>query len=157
MIIGTNWFFGYSHCTLAKDRYVRENVADRHKIADIIEVYAKTGVDTIIGLITMPVLAKAIQEGQDRTGRKIIVVSTPSLPVTPRTPFDGFDLGEVARILDEEAAGETAICMPHTSTTDRMVDRCTRELRQMDAVVKLIRERGMIPSLEYPPSTQWGS
>ena len=31
--------------------------------------------------------------------------------------------------------------MPHTSTTDVMVDKCTREVRQMDVICRLIRER----------------
>ena len=32
MIIGTNWFLGWSHCTAAKDEYIREHVRDRKKI-----------------------------------------------------------------------------------------------------------------------------
>ena len=29
MIIGTNWFLGFSHCTEAKSAYIRENVTGR--------------------------------------------------------------------------------------------------------------------------------
>ena len=29
MIIGTNWFLGWSHTTAAKDAFIKENLADR--------------------------------------------------------------------------------------------------------------------------------
>jgi hypothetical protein len=96
----------------------------------------------------------AIREAEQRTGTKAVIISTPSFPTDPRTPFDGFDLSACARILDEEVAKGVAICMPHTSTTDLMVDKCTREVRQMDAVCRLIRERGMVPGLStHVPET----
>jgi hypothetical protein len=44
--------------------------------------------------------------------------------------------------------------MPHTSTTDAMVDKCTREVRQMDTICEMIRERGMVPGLStHVPET----
>jgi hypothetical protein len=89
----------------------------------------------------------AIREAEQRTGVRAVIVSTPSFTTTPRTPFDGFDLGEAARILDDQAAKGVAICMPHTSTTDVMLDKCTREVRQMDVLCRMIRERGMVPGL----------
>ena len=39
MIIGTNWFLGWSHTSKAKDAYIKHNIRDRKKIADIIEVF----------------------------------------------------------------------------------------------------------------------
>ena len=78
---------------------------------------------------------------------KAVIISTPSFSTNARTPFDGFDLGEAERILDDEAAKGVSICMPHTSTTDVMVDKCTREVRQMDTLCRMIRERDMVPGL----------
>jgi hypothetical protein len=147
MIIGTNWFLGWSHTSNAKDNYIKQNVKDRKKIADIIEVFLNNGVDTIMGPITNDPLYDAIKDAEDRTGRGMIIVSTPQLPFTAATPSEGFDIGEVEKILDEHARLGTHICMPHQCTTDSMVDRCSRELRKMDTVCKMIRERGMIPGL----------
>ena len=147
MIMGTNWFLGYSHYTPAKDALIKEVVSDRKKIADIIEVFLRAGVDAIMGFINAPNLVDAIKDAEDRTGEKVLPVATPSLPVTRDTAAKGFDLGEVERILDLNASLGAAVCMPHTSTTDLMVDRCTREVRQMDVVCKMIRDRGMIPGL----------
>lgn len=154
MIIGTNWFLGWSHCTAAKDAYIKENIADRKKIADILEIFFRSGVDTIMGMITYPPLADAIKEAEDRTGVKGVIVSTPSLPTDVSTPAKGFDTGAVAQVLDKEVKFGSTICMPHQQTTDLMADRCTRKIRQMDTVCRMIRERGMIPGLStHMPET----
>ena len=147
MIVGTNWFLGYTHCTVGKSRSVVRMVTNAKAIADIIEVFLKAGVDTIMCPHTTTCMYDAIREAEQRVGRKMIIIETPSFPTDKRTPFDGFDIGECERILDEEVKKGVAISMPHTSTTDVMVDKCLREVRQMDTICKLIREREMIPGL----------
>ncbi len=147
MIVGTNWFLGYSHTTGAKDNYIRENVKDRKKIADILEVFFKAGIDTVMGMIQNEPLADAIKDAEDRTGVRAIIISTPSFPATKATPVEGFDNAECNKILDDDKRLGTAICMPHTSITDKMIDCCTREIRQFPGLCKMIRERGMVPGL----------
>jgi hypothetical protein len=148
LIAGTNWFLGYSHTSSAKDDYIKENIADRKKIADVLEVFFNAGVDTIMGPFnSQSILVDAVKETEDRTGVKGIIVSTPSFSISPKTPVEGFDLGEAERILDQQAKLGVSICMPHQCTTDSMVDRCTREVRQLNSITKLIRERNMIPGL----------
>jgi len=146
MIIGTNWFLGFSHYTVAKDEFIKEHM-DRKRVADIMEVFVRAGVDTVMGLIQMPVLHEAVQEVQDRTGRKVIVISTPFFPVTPETPARGFDLDLVARVLEQEKSLGATFCFPHQMSTDSLVDRCTREIRHMAQATKMIRDCGMIPGL----------
>ena len=154
LVIGTNWFLGFSHTTRAKDRFIIENIGTRKKIADILEVFVNNGIDTVIGLIQRKVLAEAIDEVQNRTGKKIIIISTPIFPVNKDTPVKGFCTDETKRILDIEAKEKVSICMPHQATTDAMVDRCTRTIRQIDSLMKLIRERGMVPGLStHMPET----
>lgn len=147
MIIGTNWFLGFSHCTSAKDQFIKEQFADYKAIADVIEVFFRAGVDTIMGLIQRDELLNAIREAEDRTGVKAIIVSTPGIPVNRQTLIDGFSDGEADRILDIEAERGATICMPHAGTTDALVDRVTREIRGMDELCAKIRERGMVPGL----------
>ena len=154
MIIGTNWFLGYTHCSGGKSKSVERMVTNTRSIADIIEVFLRAGVDTIMCPHTKTCMFDAIKEAQQRTSVQAVIISTPSFPTSPRTPFDGFDLSECSRILDAEAAKGVAICMPHTSTTDQMVDQCTREIRQMAPLCRLIRERGMVPGLStHMPET----
>jgi len=147
MIIGTNWMLGWSHCTLAKDQFIKDYNANPKSIADILEVFFNAGVDTIMGQISMDALYDGIKEAEDRTGVKAIIVTTPGLPYAKETAETGFDLDAVARILDAQAIRGSAFCMPHQNTTDTMVDRCRREIRHMAPVCEMIRERGMSPGL----------
>ena len=154
MIVGTNWFLGFCHSTQAKCAFIQRTVTTRGRVADAIEVFLRAGVDTIMCPHTQSVIPEAIDEAQQRTGAGAVVVSTPSFTTTPQTPVEGFDLDEVARILDGEVAKNARICMPHVSTTDKMVDKCARTVRQMDVVCRMIRERGMIPGLStHTPET----
>ena len=153
MIIGTNWFLGYSHCTPSKDELIKQQFVDHHMLADILEVFFRAGVDTLIGPFQGSMLPKsvdlpaAIKEAEDRTGVEAIIISTPMFPTTPETPVSGFDRDEVNRILDEECQFGAKILMPHTCTTDAVLDRCTRRIRKMDDLCREIRDRGMIPGL----------
>ena len=141
MIIGTNWFFGFSHCTPAKNALINR-VVDRKQMADIMEVFVRAGVDATMGP-DRPELFQGARDVEDRVGAKVTIISTPTLPLDRQ----GFIFEEVARILDSNAEHGATFCMPHTSTTDTMVDRLAREIRQMDRVCSMIRERGMIPGL----------
>ena len=143
MIVGTNWFFGYSHCTPAKDTMIRETVHNRKTIADILEVFLRAGINAVIGFANSAHLVDAIKDAEDRVGAKMHLVATPGLPTTR----EGFVFDEVKQILDTNAELGATFCMPHTSVTDLMVDRLTREIRQMDVICKMIRERGMVPGL----------
>ena len=145
LIIGSNWFNGYSHTTAAKDDLIKE-LMDRKRVADVIEVFFRAGIDTIMGPKNA-LMFDAIHAAEDRTGVKGIVICTPTLTTTPRTPFDGFDMAEVERILDDMVKCGTTFCMPHQCTTDAMLDRCARQIRKMDTICQKIRERGMIPGL----------
>jgi len=147
MIVGTNWFLGFSHCTPSKDKLIKDVAGTRKAIADILEVFFKAGVDTVMGLIDREPLMDAVRDAEDRTGVKAIFVSTPGIPVNRETPVKGFDIGEVKRVVEKNAQLGAAFCLPHQSTTDLMVDRCTREVRKMDEVCRVIRQYDMIPGL----------
>ena len=148
LVIGTNWLLGYSHSTKAKDDWIKKEItANRGKIVEVLETYVRAGVDTILGQLSTSPIREAVLETEQRTGRKMIRISTPLFPITPDTPAKGLDLGEVARILDEQAAAGCHFVLPHQCTTDPLIDRCTRKVRHLDAACRLIRERKMIPGL----------
>jgi hypothetical protein len=149
LIVGTNWFLGFSHTSKAKDRYICETV-DRKRIADILEVFLSAGVDTLLGMRPEPKLVEGVRDAEDRTGRRCITVAIPTLDVSGSPQSDG----ENARLLDEYAALGVSVCMPHQATTDALVDKRQRRIVDMDKYVKMIRERGMIPGLStHMPET----
>jgi hypothetical protein len=142
LMIGTNWFLGYSHTSKAKDRDIVETMT-ASRIADIVEVFMNAGVETLYGITKEQKLIQGISEAEQRTGRKCISLAIPSLPIE-NTPTS---MGEAERVLDEFAALGVSICMPHQCTTDAFVDRRTRSLDGIEAYLRMIRERGMIPGL----------
>jgi hypothetical protein len=147
MIIGSNWFLGYSHTTPAKDRLIHASFADYRNLADLLQVFLAAGVDAVMGFGRNELLQAGVKEAEQRVGRKCIIVSTPSLPHDRSTAASGFDMDEIKRLLDAEAACGATFCMPHTSTTDDMVDNCAREVRHMAPVFAEMRTRGLVPGL----------
>lgn len=149
LMIGTNWFMGYSHTSKAKDKQIVDNMTST-KMADIIEVFMNAGVDTLYGITPVPIIMDAVTEAEQRTGRKCLTISIPTLPVDDSAE----NLGQAEKALDELAGMGVAICMPHQATTDTFVNRRTRSLAGIEPYLKMIRDRGMIPGLStHMPET----
>jgi len=143
MLAGINWFMGFSHQTAAKDKFLKE-YQTRQRIADVLETFVRAGIDAVYGVVDeWPKLLEAIADAQDRTGTKITTIAVPTL----RTGETQADADENARILDSHAATGATFCLPHQATTDALVDRAGRRIRNMDAICRMIRQRGMIPGL----------
>jgi hypothetical protein len=142
MIIGTNWFVGCSHTSHAKDSYLK-GVMTASKIADIMEVFVQHGIDTLMGQIQNKVLHEAVLETQQRTGKKLIFLSTPS--INPGDRPEDFDAARKA--IETDAQLGAAFCMPHVFCTDSLVDIRTRKIRNMDRYCRFIRDAGMLPGL----------
>ncbi len=143
LIIGTNWHLGFSHQTQARDKFIK-GLQTPSKIADILEVFLEVGIDACIGLYQNDLMAQAIDEAQQRTGKPLTVISSPHLP---NLAGDQAGLDAAARVFDEEARRGTKICMPHQCSTDALLDRTTRKIRDMDKYCAMIRQRGMVPGL----------
>jgi hypothetical protein len=149
LVIGTNWFLGYSHTSAAKDTHIKATMTG-DRIADIVEVFMHEGIDTIIGLNSVPALHQGIHEAEQRTGRKCIVISTPAINIGD----DDNSRAQAERTFDVEAELGTDICMPHQIVTDRLVDVQHRRIRDMDVYCRMIRERRMLPGLStHMPET----
>jgi len=149
LMIGTNWFLGYSHTSKAKDRGIVESMT-AGRIADIVEAFMKAGVDTLYGIRPDRILVDGVSEAEQRTGRKCITIGIPTLPVEDTAQ----SMGEAERVLDEMAGLGTSLCMPHQCTTDAFVNRRTKSLAGIEPYLRMIRERGMIPGLStHMPET----
>jgi len=142
LVMGTNWWLGFSHTSQAKDCLIRETMT-AEKIADVMEVFLRAGVDTSLGTRPEEKVQKAVKIAEDRVGRHIIQVGTP-----------GFNLdGSAKAASDNQAAVEAyarigcEFCWPHQSTTDALCNRVTRSFPGLPAILKLIRDHKMIPGL----------
>jgi hypothetical protein len=141
MLIGTNWFLGYSHTSAAKDKFIVE-YQTRKNIADILTVFYERGVDTMMGMPT-PILQEAMQDAEQRTGRKGILILTPWFDPLPTAAPDA---GPEKAFDTCKTLGAT-FCLPHMGVTDRVLDRLSGKIRNLEIYTKMIRERGMIPGL----------
>ena len=153
LMIGTNWLLGYSHTSKALDRFIVETV-DARRISDILVTGMAHGVDTFYGVRPDAKIQEAVEDAQQRAGRKVIQIAIPTLPVAGTGEVTPEQLGEAAAILDQYAAIGVDICMPHQATTDAFVNRRTRSLAGIEPYLALIRERSMITGLStHMPET----
>jgi len=141
LLVGTNWFLGWSHTSLAKDNFINE-YQTRERIVSVLNVFSEYGIDTVMGPLSQH-LDDSIREAEQRTGQRILRIYTPA-----------FDLGSdpapgnsAPDVFDQCAALGATFCMPHQSVTDALLDRRTGEIRDLDKYTRMIRERGMIPGL----------
>ncbi len=143
LLIGTNWFLGYSHTSRAQDRLITE-LGTRERLADVISVFLAAGVDAIYGARPeSPDLEAATRDAEQREGRRLIRMGTPTLDLSGGPEADDRN----RRILDGFAGIGCSVCLPHQCTTDALLDKRERRIRDMDTYAAWIRERGMIPGL----------
>lgn len=141
LIIGSNWFLGYSHTSLAKDQFIK-SYQTRDSIAKILHVFLENGVDAIMGPVN-PLLEQAVQDAEQHSGKKMARIYTPWFNVVPGGPADN----EPEVVLDQCAEYNATFCMPHQGVTDALLDRMHGEIRDIGKYTQMIRERGMIPGL----------
>ncbi len=147
LIMGTNWILGFSHKSRAKDRFIVEH-ATRKVMADIFEVYLREGVDTMVGTRPDEKLNAAMKDAEDRVGRPIIGVGTPHIDSLREPNMKD----ELARHCEAHKKIGTKILMPHTGTTEQLLDDMDRTIRRWDEIAKTIREHGLIPGIaSHPP------
>ena len=143
LIIGTNWFLGFSHTSKAKDNLIK-TVQDRQRLADILEVFFSHGIDTIYGVRPeSPHLEDAIKDAEDRTGKGCIKMGTPHFDLSETQEAEDHN----RRVIDGFADIGCSVCLPHQATTDALVNKREKRIDRMDFYAQLIRERGMIPGL----------
>jgi hypothetical protein len=148
MLIGTNWFLGYSHTSLAKDRFIKE-MQDREHIAQVLTVFLEYGIDAVMAPLSEH-LEDAIRAAEDRTGRGMIRILTPSFNIRP----GGSPEDEPEAVFDRCRELGATFCLPHQCVTDALVDRMYEVIRDIDKYSRIIRERGMIPGLStHMPET----
>lgn len=142
LIIGTNWFLGYSHTSHAKDLFIKA-YQDRKKIADILVTFFEHGCNAVMSG-NVPIIAEAMKEAEDRTGMKGISIAAPHFNIPGYHYQDG---ATMEHQLDICAKMGVTFCFPHQCVTDILIDKMTRTIRQYTHISKAIRERSMIPGL----------
>jgi hypothetical protein len=147
LVVGSNWFLGYSHTSLAKDKFIKD-FQTRERIAKILAVFLANGVDAVMGPPS-ELLEEAILDAEDQTGREMIRILTPIYNIAPGEPDKTPEV-----MFDQCKKLNATFCMPHQCVTDALVDRREGIIRDLGKYTKMIRERGMVPGLStHMPET----
>ena len=125
LVIGTNWFLGYSHTSLAKDKFIKD-YQTQDRISAVLAAFLELGVDAVMGPLST-YLDEAVRAAEQRTGRALIRLYTPAFEINPAAEA----LSNAARAFDECAAMGAAFCLPHQCVTDALVDRRAGVIRDL--------------------------
>ena len=148
LLIGTNWFLGYSHTSKAQDTWIKE-LQTKERISSILSTYAEYGIDAVMAPMSDH-LEAAIKDAEQKTGQAFIRIITPHFNILPGGPEES----EPERVFDKCKTMGATFCMPHQSITDALMDRMHKKIRDIDKYTTMIRERGMIPGLStHMPET----
>jgi hypothetical protein len=148
LLVGTNWFLGWSHTSLAKDNFIKE-YQTRERIVTMLRVFLEYGIDAVMALLSSH-LDNSIREVEQQTGRRITRIYTPAFDLGP----DASPADRAEAAFDLCATFGATFCMPHQSVTDALVDRRAGVIRDLNLYTHMIRQRGMLPGLStHMPET----
>jgi len=141
MLIGTNWLLGYSHTSAAADAQIRAAYARPADFLPVFEAYLSHGIDAVMA--PLEAIAPAVQYAQEKLGRKLIIIDTPSLNVedSPKAR------AECEAYLKWSAAQGSAFCLLHHSCAEKLVSKLHGTIERLDDYTRMIRGAGMIPGL----------
>lgn len=145
MLIGSNWFCGYSHTSPAADKMILDHHNAIEPVITVLEAYLSYNIDAIMApcFDGESLLNYAVNEAEQRFGRRIIRIDTPIINVadTPQARREA-----EARIQLSKKNG-TDICLPHHSSVEELVSKHERKIHRLPDYLKMIRDAGMIPGL----------
>ena len=144
MIIGTNWMAGWSHTGAAADARIRDYHHSYETVARMLEKFMAHGVDTIMApFADAPVILKAVKETEQKLGKKMIMVDTPTINVEDSA--QGRQEAKAKIHLSKSNGAD--LCLIHHASAELLVNKEKKEIRRIDDYTKMIRDEGLIPGL----------
>lgn len=144
MLIGTNWLLGWSHTSVSADEMIKRRYDSAEAFQPVLEAYLRHGVDSIMAPFGLsPQLTRAVKETEQKLGQEIVMVDTPSIPVSDNTQ----DRQEAERMIKESAKRGAKLCLVHHSSAEQLVNKNLGQIVRLDDYTKMIRDAGMVPGL----------
>ena len=151
LLIGTNWFLGWSHRGAAADAAIRERFPEPEDFYPTLSVFLESGIDALMAPIsTMPIMERALDYAEQKSGRKIIRIDTPGVNVE-----DSAEGRRDAESLIKHSAGIGCdFCLLHHTSVERLLDKNSESIPRLPDYLSMIRDAGMIPGLStHMPET----
>jgi len=144
MLIGTNWFCGYSHRSDAADTLIKQRFSDVQAFYPVFDAFLSHGVDAVMGLLDCnPTLYQAIMLAQEKSGKKIHIIDTPGINVDDNPAARR----EAEATIKRSAAFGAEFCLIHHSSAEQLVNKNRKTMDRLSDYTQMIREAGMIPGL----------
>lgn len=144
MLIGTNWLLGWSHTSVSADEQIKRRYDGVQAFMPILEAYLRHGVDSIMAPFGLsPQLTRAVKETEQRLGREMIMIDTPTLDVADSAQARR----DSERMVRECAQRGAKICLIHHSAVEQLVNKNLGQIVRLDDYTKMIRDAGMVPGL----------
>jgi len=144
MIMGTNWLLGWSHTGAAADAGIKEKYQKPEDFFPVFKAYLDRGVDALMGPISRNELGMAaIKYAEDKLGKKIILIDTPSFNVDD-TPEARREAQQAIKKSREAGATFTLV---HHASAEQLVNKNKREITRLPDYLSMIRDEGLIPGL----------
>ena len=145
MLIGSNWINGYSHTSPASDKMIRSYHNSPERIAELLEAYLEYDINAIMALFKdNPQLLEGIKMAEERTGKKIIRIDTPTMNVADTAEARREALETVK--YSKEVVGAD-FCLIHHSSAEQLVNKGKGTIERLPDYLYMIREAGMHPGL----------
>ncbi|MBN1346265.1 MAG: hypothetical protein JXQ73_26485 [Phycisphaerae bacterium] len=135
LLCGSNPFFGFSHFSAARDKWLREYFTVE-RIADVLACCLDQGVN---GIVSGPQskLHDAIKIAEQRTGKEMVWIVTPGAGGDAVTDRIEDDIAWCAR-------HDVKICMPHPVWTDARLSIKDNCIAEAEETLACIRKHGMV-------------
>ncbi len=136
LLCGSNPFFGYSHFSAARDKWLRKYFSVE-RIAEVLTCCLEEGVCGIVSG-PQPKLHEAIKIAEQRTGREMVWIVTPGAGGDACT-------GDIAEDVAWCARHDVKVCLPHPVWTDARLYQKENRIDQAEETLACIRKHGMVP------------
>lgn len=144
LVIGCNWISGFSHRSPSQDCAIKHRHSDPHSVAEIFATFMQGGVDACLGLFSVdPHLYPAVQEAEQITGRKMIIMDEPILNMDDNPTARHEAEMEIKKCAKRGAA----FCLPLHSCIEQLINKNTKTMNRLPDYLKMIRDAGMRPGL----------
>lgn len=142
LLIGTNWMVGWSHTGAAADAGIREKFQTPKDFYPVLHAYLERGIDAIMGSVCVePLLLDGIHYAEDRDGKKITVIDTPTINVDDSVSARK----EAESLIKRSAEIGSTFCLIHHVSVEQLVNKNKRIISRLPDYLSMIREAGLIP------------
>lgn len=145
MLIGSNWFLGFSHTSPAADAMIKNRHSDPDNAAAVLDAYMEYGIDAIMapGFEQTRPMRQAMNKIEEKYGREFTQIVTPGINIEDSAAARAEAEATIKRCAQDGAK----ICLIHHASAEKLVNKGKRTIERLPDYLDMIRQHGMIPGL----------